>query len=128
MLRSSTRQPAKLSTAFVASRRPRVLISGMAYKAPKRRATRPAVDPLRDRVNKLRHAVDEIDLSDSDDVTLRLLATAQRASAGAIDQAILRLRTHGRSYADIAAGLGISAQAVHQRFTHLQQRASINLG
>lgn len=99
----------------------------MAYKEPKRRATRPTSDPLRDRVNKLRHTVEEIDLSDPDDVTLRLLATAQRATAGAIDQAIIRLRAHGRSYADIAGGLGMSAQAVHQRFVHLQARAGVNL-
>lgn len=98
----------------------------MAYKEPKRRATRPTSDPLRERVNKLRHTVEEIDLSDPDDVTLRLLAAAQRSAAGAIDQAILRLRARGRSFADIAGGLGISAQAVHQRFTHLSARASIN--
>lgn len=59
---------------------------------------------------------------------LELIAAAAQSMAaarGGLDEAVLRARRQGRSYAVIGKVLGVSRQAAWERFHHLEeQRAS----
>ena len=88
-------------------------------RTPNRTATRRAPAPWTKNVNEARRRVDEIDLSAPDTATLRNLAAAKKQLENAIDAGIMQMRAAGRSWGEIASPLGVSYQAVQQRYRRL---------